>query len=53
MKQKEIEVKCFYCKNEPEPGWLETDNNGPIVPCPICNPKGKYDGCIQSGDTSR
>lgn len=30
---------CFYCKGEPETGWIETDNNGPIVPCPVCNPK--------------
>jgi hypothetical protein len=19
-------------------GWMQTDNNGPIVPCPMCNP---------------
>jgi hypothetical protein len=30
---------CQYCKGEPEPGWIETPNNGPIVPCPVCNPK--------------
>ena len=29
---------CEYCSNESEPGWIETDNNGPIVPCPFCNP---------------
>ncbi|MER9829197.1 hypothetical protein NKJ51_12520 [Mesorhizobium sp. M0134] len=28
---------CFYFEDEPEPGWIETDNNGPIVPCPVCN----------------
>lgn len=28
---------CEYCANGPEPGWIETDNNGPIVPCPVCN----------------
>ena len=30
---------CKYCEGEPEPGWIETDNNGPIVRCPICNPE--------------
>jgi hypothetical protein len=30
---------CNYCEGEAEPGWIETDNNGPIVPCPICNPE--------------
>lgn len=28
---------CPVCKNEPEPGYLETDNNGPIIPCYWCN----------------
>ena len=28
---------CPDCEREPEPGWIETDNNGPIVPCPVCN----------------
>lgn len=26
---------CFYCGGEVV---IETDNNGPIVPCPICSP---------------
>jgi hypothetical protein len=30
---------CFYCKAEPEAGWIEMPNNGPIVPCPVCNSK--------------
>lgn len=30
---------CRYCEGEPELGWIETDNNGPIVRCPICNPE--------------
>lgn len=34
-------AECFYCADEPEPGWIETDNNGPIVPCPICSPTGR------------
>lgn len=30
---------CYYCKGDgPEPGLLYTENNGPIVPCPVCNP---------------
>lgn len=33
--------ECFYCQGEPEPGWIETDNNGPIVPCIVCNRDGK------------
>lgn len=33
---------CDHCRNAgPEPGWIEQDNNGPIVSCPICNPKGE------------
>ena len=23
-------------------GWLQQDNNGPIVPCPVCNPNGDF-----------
>lgn len=23
-------------------GWLQQDNNGPIVPCPVCNDDGKH-----------
>lgn len=34
-----MRTTCFYCKGEPETGWIETGNNGPIVPCPVCNPK--------------
>lgn len=30
-------VTCDYCRDEPEPGRIETPNNGPIVPCPMCN----------------
>jgi hypothetical protein len=29
--------ECPYCKGEPEPGFIETSNNGPIVACPWCN----------------
>lgn len=31
---------CPHCLGAgPEPGWIEQDNNGPIVACPICNPQ--------------
>lgn len=33
------QVQCFYCASEPEPGWIETPDNGPIVRCPFCNPE--------------
>jgi hypothetical protein len=23
-------------------GWMQQDNNGPIVPCPLCNDDGSY-----------
>jgi hypothetical protein len=29
---------CRYCEDQPEPGRIETDNNGPIVDCPMCKP---------------
>lgn len=32
-----MKLGCDFCKGEPEPGWIETTDNGPIVPCPICN----------------
>lgn len=28
-------TECQYCDGE---GQIETDNNGPIVDCPICRP---------------
>lgn len=28
---------CKYCEGEQEPGFIEMDNNGPIVACPVCN----------------
>lgn len=30
------ERTCKYCEKEAEPGRIETDNNGPIVDCPMC-----------------
>ena len=32
--------RCEYCAGEPEPGRIETPNNGPIVECPICKGTG-------------
>jgi hypothetical protein len=37
---------CQYCKPDHArlgPGWIEQDNNGPIVSCPVCNPTGAFD----------
>jgi hypothetical protein len=29
---------CKYCEDQgPSRGFLWTDNNGPVVACPICN----------------
>ena len=36
--QKVVESDCSYCNGERE---IETDNNGPIVECPICAGGGK------------
>ena len=39
---------CPYCEYDrrfpplEKGGWLQQDNNGPIVSCPLCNPEGKY-----------
>lgn len=50
MKSKDAPVLgCSYCENEPEPGYIEIDNNGPIVPCPMCNPeRDDYDRAEQA-----
>lgn len=37
MADREQTTPCRVCRNEQEPGYLETDNNGPIVPCYWCN----------------
>lgn len=36
--QKNPTPVCQMCQNESEPGRIETDNNGPIVDCPMCTP---------------
>lgn len=43
---------CEYCAREPEPGYIETDNNGPIVPCPFCNPETDYDRAERQRDSA-
>lgn len=34
---KTTRTPCPACKGEPEPEWIEMPNNGPIVPCHLCN----------------
>lgn len=29
--------ECIVCRGEPEPGYIEMPNNGPVVPCWSCN----------------
>lgn len=36
---------CEYDRRSPgfeRGGWLQQDNNGPIVSCPLCNDDGKH-----------
>ena len=36
---------CQHCAPDHKrlgPGWIEQDNNGPIVSCPVCNDDGAY-----------
>lgn len=35
----ERKAGCHYCAGEPEPGFIEMPNNGPLVHCPVCNPE--------------
>ena len=49
---------CSYCEvsGQTEKGWIETDNNGPIVPCPVCNDDGhisRWDGDVEIIKTKR
>ena len=40
--------ECSYCEYDrrfpplQNGGWLQMDNNGPIVSCPVCNPRGDH-----------
>jgi hypothetical protein len=42
------QTECPMCSGEPEPGWIETDNNGPYGPCPGCNPLATKEGQIEA-----
>lgn len=36
---------CEYDRRFPgfeDGGWMQQDNNGPIVSCPMCNPDGNH-----------
>jgi len=36
---------CEYDRRFPDfdgGGWMQQDNNGPIVSCPVCNPDGSH-----------
>jgi tRNA G26 N,N-dimethylase Trm1 len=36
---------CPHCRYDHKfygPGWVYLGNNGPISPCPLCNPEGKH-----------
>lgn len=36
---------CAYDRRFPgfeTGGWIDTGNNGPIVPCPVCNDEGSW-----------
>lgn len=32
-----VKSDCPACKGEPDPGYIEMPDNGPIVPCYLCN----------------
>lgn len=42
---------CPVCKTEAEPGYIETDNNGPIIPCYFCN-REKWIASLHCEETS-
>lgn len=47
-------IGCAHCQNAgPELGWIETDNNGPIAPCPMCNPNGRRDRDFDLAEAQR
>lgn len=46
---------CEYDRRFPElecGGWIQQDNNGPIVSCPVCNDDGAHPrpGCTNCSD---
>lgn len=44
---------CEYCATEPDRGWIEMPNNGPIVPCPICNPMSENELAWENAEKQR
>lgn len=45
VSSRELCEACAYCKPDHQyygPGWVYLGNNGPIYPCPQCNPEGKH-----------
>ena len=46
LKQRYIPADCPHCEYDRQfpgfegGGWVQQDNNGPIVSCPLCNPNG-------------
>jgi hypothetical protein len=41
--EKSKTTPCPHCAGEPEPGYIEMSDNGPIVPCPMCNKETDFD----------
>ena len=45
---------CPHCDGAgPNPGWIETENNGPIVACPLCNPDGEKERAWEMAEAQR
>lgn len=45
---------CEYDRRFPgfeSGGWMQQDNNGPIVSCPMCNDDGSYPTDDQTNET--
>lgn len=46
MERYGVKSDCAHCEYDRRfpgfeaGGWMQQDNNGPIVPCPVCNPSG-------------
>jgi hypothetical protein len=48
-----MKLGCEHCKGGPEPGFIETDNNGPILACLACNPTGDKDRAWDRAEAQR
>ena len=51
--QNKQKLGCRYCEGEPEAGYIEMPNNGPVVPCPICNNETDFDKAEAQRDAQR